>query len=114
MKNKDFTYLLRLTIIGDDKFFGPGISALMHHVDTTGSLRKSCALMGMAYSKAWKIFKIAEKNLGYPLLHGSTGGSGGGNSTITKEGREFLNRYDSFLLESSELVKQTFEKHFNS
>ncbi|HIT90995.1 MAG TPA: ModE family transcriptional regulator [Candidatus Merdenecus merdavium] len=99
---------------GEDKFFGPGISKLMHLVDTTGSLRKSCSIMGMSYSKAWKIIKIAEKNLGFPLLISSVGGSGGGNSVISPEGREFLNSYDAFVEESQNLLNDVFSKYFKN
>lgn len=116
MKNEltkeQYSYILRLTIIGEEKFFGPGVSTLMHHVDNTGSLRKSCAIMGMAYSKAWKIFKIAEKNLGFPLIVGSTGGAGGGKSTITPQGRDFLERYDAFISKSAEVVDSLFQEYF--
>lgn len=110
----NLSYLTRLTIKGEDKFFGPGISKLMHLVDTTGSLRKSCSIMGMSYSKAWKIIKIAEKNLGFPLLISSVGGSGGGNSVISPEGREFLNSYDAFVEESQNLLNDVFSKYFKN
>lgn len=68
--------------------------------------------MEMAYSKGWKITKRAEEDLGFPLMEGSRGGSHGGKTTLTEEGKEFLEKYEKFLEEVEESTKKTFEKIF--
>ena len=93
-RNLHFTVTLRL--YGEEKCFGPGIAELLERVESAGSLRKATMDMGMAYSKAWKILKTAEENLGFPLLHSVTGGKGGGGAALTEEGRSFLARYRGF------------------
>ncbi|MDO4572131.1 MAG: LysR family transcriptional regulator [Clostridia bacterium] len=82
-----------LRIYGKDKCFGPGVAELLERIDTTHSLRKATMEMNMAYSKAWRVLKVAEENLGFPLLHSVTGGRGGGGASLTEEGRRFLSSY---------------------
>jgi molybdate transport system regulatory protein len=52
--------------------------------------------MDMAYSKAWKIIKIAEDNLGFKLLVSVTGGKGGGGAELTEDAKYFLAAYRRF------------------
>lgn len=88
----------RIRLIDDNgqKFFGEGPARLLHAVEETGSLRAAAASMGMAYTKALKILKNAEAALGYPLTIRVTGGKHGGGSCLTPEGKEWLNRYESY------------------
>lgn len=86
-------YDMRLRVSRTDHAFGPGVAELMEHVEATGSLSKGCKCMQMAYSKGWKILKRAEEDLGIPLVQGNRGGSNGGQTVLTPEGKEFLKRY---------------------
>lgn len=52
--------------------------------------------MDMAYSKAWKIVKTAEENLGFPLLVPVTGGKGGGGAELTPDAKNFLQAFRRF------------------
>ncbi len=105
---------VRITIHGADKFFGPGICRLLTLVQDTGSLRSACASMGMAYSKAWRILKTAEEELGAPLLLGKSGGVGGGNSELSPAGRELLLRYRALCKDADEAVEALYQKHFGA
>ena len=80
----------------DEKFFGEGPARLMHAVEETGSLRAAAMSMGMAYTKALKLMRNAESALGFALITSVTGGKGGGGSCLTKEGKEWLDRYESY------------------
>ena len=88
----------RITFFDDDqeKFFGEGPCRLLHAVEETGSLRSAAMLHGMAYTKALKLIKTAEKTLGFPLTARTTGGKDGGGSILTPEGKEWLNRYEAY------------------
>jgi molybdate transport system regulatory protein len=81
----------KITFTDDDgnKFFGEGPWQLLRCVEKTGSLRAAAMEMEMAYSKASKLLKQAEKNLGFPLTARSTGGRDGGGSVLTWQGRQF-------------------------
>ena len=77
MENK-LTAKIRIHLFKNDKCFGPGICSLLEEVDKCGSLRKAAIDMNMSYSKAWKIVKQCEENLGFKLLISTTGGKSGG------------------------------------
>ena len=78
------------------KFFGEGPLRLLRSVEKTGSLRAAAMEMEMAYSKASKLLKQAEANLGFALTTRSTGGKDGGGSVLTPEGRRWLLQYEAY------------------
>lgn len=79
-----------------EKFFGEGPCRLLHGVEETGSLRGAAQSMGMAYTKALKLVKRAEKALGFALTARTAGGRDGGGSCLTPEGKEWLSRYEAY------------------
>lgn len=97
-----------------DECFGPGIAQLLGLIADTGSIRKACLRMGMAYSKAWKIIRDAESDLGLKLLQTTTGGSHGGSSKLTQEGEDFLKNYTAFCKDCDDLISAAFKKHFGN
>ena len=105
-------YDMRLRVSRTDHAFGPGVAELMEHVEATGSLSKGCKCMQMAYSKGWKILKRAEEDLGIPLVQCNRGGSNGGQTVLTPEGKEFLKRYRKFEQEVRAGADASFQKWF--
>lgn len=90
-------YLLTLKLKNEGlAFFGPGPAALLELVQQGSSLHQAAGLMNMAYSKAWKIIKRAERELGFALLHRHRGGQGGGGSSLTQEAVVLLANYREF------------------
>ena len=87
---------IMVRIFGQSKCFGPGVAELLERVDKSHSLRQATMQMNMAYSKAWRMLKVAEENLGFPLLDSTTGGKGGGGAMLTEKGRRFLLSYRTF------------------
>lgn len=61
-----------------------------------GSLSKAYKEMGMSNSKAWKIIKRAQEDLGYELVHTTSGGSLGGGSQLTLEGKNWYVNINCF------------------
>ncbi len=104
--------LVSVKIKGSEIFFGNGIAELLEHIDKTGSLTEACGAMDMAYSKAWKIIKRAEKELGFLLVERKTGGQGGGGSILTQEGKDFLQRYINFRKDIEAHANKSFTKYF--
>lgn len=90
--------MTRVLFVDDnrEKFFGEGPYRLLRGIAQTGSLRQAAASMGMAYTKALKILKRAEEVLGFPLTERTAGGSAGGGSSLTPEGKEWIERYASY------------------
>ena len=86
-------------VLTDDngiKFFGEGPCRLLRCVEKTGSLRAAAMEMEMAYSKASKLLKQAENNLGFPLTTRCAGGKDGGGSKLTPEGEKWLRQYEAY------------------
>lgn len=85
---------IKLTIVNtarkDRSGFGQGSATLLRGVEETGSLNMAAKRLGMAYSKAWRLIKDSEEELGMQLLDRD----GARGSTLTKDGKEFLTRYD--------------------
>ena len=94
-KMKAVTKVIFLDEMGE-KFFGEGPCRLLHGVEETGSLRAAALSMGMAYTKALKLVRRAEEVLGFALTTRTAGGRDGGGSSLTPEGKEWLQRYESY------------------
>lgn len=96
----------------NEKFFGEGPCRLLHAIEETGSLRAGAAKLGMAYSKAFKIIKNAEKELGFALTVREVGGKSGGGSTLTKEGKEWLERYEKYRDACVQANRKLYQEYF--
>ena len=94
------------------KFFGEGPCRLLRCVEKTGSLRAAAMEMEMAYSKASKILKQAEKSLGFPLTRRSTGGKDGGGSILTPEGKRWLRQYEAYRDACIKANQELYRLHF--
>lgn len=108
----DIRFVVSPRIVGEEKFFGPGIAQLLHRVEEYHSIRQATMSMGMAYSKAWAIIRRAERELGFALLVTTTGGREGGGAFLTEEGRAFLKQYDRFCALVNEHAKADFKAAF--
>lgn len=88
----------KITFFDDngEKFFGEGPARLLRGIEEKGSLRAAAGSMGMAYTKALTLLKNAEAALGFSLVKRTAGGRSGGGSTLTKEGKEWLTKYEAY------------------
>ena len=96
------------------RFFGPGVAELLERVREHRSLRAAAASMEMAYSKAWTVLRTAEEQLGFKLLHSSTGGKGGGGAVLSPEGELLLERYDELCRRMQAYGAQQYAELFGS
>ena len=111
--NENMTFKMTVRFyVADNKVFGPGIAQLLHRVREYHSLRAAAQSMNMAYSKAWTVLRTAEEQLGFKLLHSSTGGKGGGGAVLTPEGEDLLERYDQLCRRLQEFGRQQYEELF--
>lgn len=113
-EQQNFSYKSKIQVYYENPDFGPGVATLLQLVERYGSINAACSKMNMAYSKAWKILKTAEKDLGFTLLRRTTGGKGGGSSELTPEGRDLLYRYVDFSREADFCISQSFFRHFHT
>ena len=106
-------YKLKIQIGNNELNFGKGVVELLELCDKYGSLSKAYKEMGMSNSKAWKIIKRAEEDLGYELVHTISGGNHGGGSTLTSAGKKLVDKYklfrDKVEVYTEEVFKEVFE-----
>ncbi len=102
----------KIVLSKTEDFFGPGLFHLLQYIDETGSIQAAAKKMGMSYSKCWKLLNRAEEQMGFPFLNRYNGGKNGGNSTITEEGREFMNRYHAMLEDMKRISQNFFDIYF--
>ena len=69
--------------------------------------------MEMAYSKAWKILKNAEKGLDMKLVVSSTGGNNGGGAALTDDAFKLIEAYQSYRNRLITCSDSIFEEEFS-
>ncbi len=96
-----------------ERFFGNGPCRLLRAVSVYGSLHAAASSMKMAYTKATRLVREAEKALGFNLTHRTIGGEGGGGSELTPEARDFLGRYEAWQRLSEKSSVEIFNACFS-
>lgn len=106
-------YSLHLKLQNDGiHFFGPGVMQLLLLIEQGESLNQAAASLGMAYSKAWRIIKRAEAELGFDLILRKRGGTGGGGSSLTDKALTVMAKYQRFEKEMYQLGDRLFNEYF--
>jgi molybdate transport system regulatory protein len=103
---------LRIMLVREKLFFGPGTFQLLRLIDETGSVQLACRRMGLSYSKAWKMLETLDEQLAFKVVERQQGGSHGGRSRITPKGKTLLNRYQAFTAECQEEMLRLFSRYF--
>ncbi|MDO4491720.1 MAG: LysR family transcriptional regulator [Lachnospiraceae bacterium] len=109
-----FRVKTKLILQNREDFFGPGMSRLLHLIDEHGSIAAAAKEMEMAYSKAWKMLRKAEKGVAFPLILREKGGKTGGGSKLTKEGKEFIELYDEMQVELKNYCEDLLKKYMDN
>ncbi len=77
---------------------------LLRALDQTGSINKAAQAVGMQYKTAWQKLDQLGNILPWSLLEKQTGGSGGGGTRLTSEGKELLHMCDIMQQEFSKFL----------
>lgn len=104
---------MKIILSGEEDFFGPGVCRFLKTVDETGSMHAAAERMGMSYSKCLKLINRAEEQAGIRFVDRINGGKHGGSSSLTKEGRDFLERYEALSRELQQTGEELFAKYFD-
>ncbi len=113
--DQDLHLKLTVRLYTDDagRCFGPGIATLLHRVEEHHSLRAAAKSMEMAYSKAWRIIRTAERVFGCKMLESTIGGQGGGGAVLTAQAHRLLDAYDQYCEEVNAYAAARFPEHFS-
>jgi len=94
-------------ILGDGKW------QMLKLIEEKGSLKAACEEMGYTYRRTWGNLMKIEKFFGFPLLEKHRGGSDGGNTTLTEEGKRLVRAFDKFHASVDDLILHGFETFIN-
>ena len=104
--------VVKMTVVNPDSdessALGQGVAALCLGVRETGSLYAAAKRMGMAYSKAWRVLRDTEANLGVQLLDRD----GARGSTLTADGNRLLDAYQQIVEAVAREASRLYHKQF--
>lgn len=103
---------VRISIEKESLFFNSKTKLLLILIQDTNSVRSACRHIALSYSKAWNMLNELEQELGYAVVERKHGGSNGGKTYLTKEGIEFLEKYQQFELNVRKYAKDEFDRLF--
>ncbi len=103
---------IRIYTDGGERCFGPGIATLLLRVRERKSLRAAAASMEMAYSKAWRIIRTAERSFGCKMLSSTTGGRHGGGAVLTPQAQRLLAAYQDYVSQVESFAQERFWEQF--
>jgi len=78
---------------------------LLKELERTGSINSAAQSLGMQYKSAWQKLNQINNLLPYPLVSKRTGGSGGGGSVLTEEGKKLLGQIDLLQKEFAQFMQ---------
>ena len=78
---------------------------LLQALERTGSINSAAQALDMQYKCAWQKLNQINNQLPYPLIVKKTGGSGGGGSVLTEEGKKLLGRLNMLQKEFTSFVQ---------
>lgn len=87
---------------------GPGKVALLEKMRDTGSLSQAARELDMSYRRAWQLLASLNQTFREPLVLTSTGGSGGGGTTLTELGEAVVAAYRQFEKETNARAEKYF------
>ena len=109
----DLKMTVKLTVVNpeltDGSAFGRGIASLCLGVRETGSLYAAAKRMNMAYSKAWRVIRDTEEDLGIQLLDRD----GARGSKLTEMGGKLLDAYLAVEQQVAEQAERLFAELMN-
>ncbi len=103
-------YKLWLSLQNGDGIMGDGKWLLLESIQETGSISHAAQKLNISYRKAWGDIKKAEELLGVSLIIKARGGSAGGGSTLSEQGKKLVKAYSRFHKHFDKAFHKSFEK----
>ena len=97
---------------GEEIFMGPGTKMLLERIQRYSSIRGASQSMDMSYTKALKMLRTMEKELGFPIVHSEKGGIDRGHTDLTANGERILQVYREVEQEVLTYAQQRVDEKF--
>ena len=103
---------IKVQLMRNEPFFGPGMMVLLKQVDVLGNVREACEKAGMSYSKGWSLIRTAERELGRPVVERSPGGKTGGSARVSTAGHRLMEQYERLEREVAQFAEEKYREIF--
>ncbi|HNW74627.1 MAG: LysR family transcriptional regulator [Bacteroidales bacterium] len=94
----------------EEGILGDGKWKMLKLIEEKGSIKAACDALGYTYRRTWGNLRKIERFFGFPLLEKHRGGSEGGRTMLTPEGRKLVRAFDTFHQNIDNQIQQGFEK----
>jgi molybdate transport system regulatory protein len=91
-------------ILGDGKW------QILKLIEEKGSMKAACDELGYTYRRTWGNLKKIENFFGFPLLEKYRGGSEGGRTVLTAEGKKLVKAFDQLHASVDSVIQKGFDK----
>jgi len=105
--------ITRLKICKDRPFFSIGPMELLEKIETYSSIKKATEAMGMSYTKALRIIRTAEEELGFPIVVSEKGGNNHGATKLTEKGKQVMETFRDIFTDVSSYAEKLLDEKFN-
>lgn len=99
---------VRISVEKEASFFDARTALLLQLIEETHSVKGACRHMALSTGKAWNMINVLEQELGYTVVLRRQGGKRGGTTSLSLEGKKFLEKYQQYAAD----VKQYARKRF--
>ncbi len=104
--------VVSVTIARETPFLDSRTAMLLQLIGETCSVRTACQRMQISYSAGWNVIRTLETQMRKSIVRRNQGGSGGGKSELTPEGRELISRFARYESRLRELAAEEFNNFF--
>ncbi|MGK2907011.1 MAG: winged helix-turn-helix domain-containing protein [Desulfuromonadales bacterium] len=94
-------------------FLGDGRLRLLLAVQRNGSINAAARDLGISYRKAWAQLQALEEISPMPLLERRTGGRGGGETRLTAQAVELIERFDMLRQQVNQQADRLYKECFS-
>jgi len=111
MKKLKARFKLWLSTKDVEGVFGDGKWRLLKAIDTERSLKAASESLRISYRKAWGDLKKAQDALSIALVEKQRGGSMGGRTVLTNQGKKWVKAYARFRGDIEKAVEKAYKKY---
>ena len=111
MKKLRVRFKLWLSTKDAEGIFGDGKWRLLRGIGAEGSLKAASESLRISYRKAWGDLNKAEESLNTALVEKQRGGNMGGQTSLTDQGKKWVEAYAKFRGDIEKAVEKAYKKH---
>ena len=105
--------ITRVKLCGERFFYSVGPMELFEKIEKYASIKKAAQMMEMSYTKALRIIRVAEEELGFPLVISEKGGNTRGQTRLTAKGKQVLTAFGEIQAEVSAFAEKLLQEKFS-